>query len=136
MSVVVNKPSKRMIARQYLPPQVFHLNLWGRWGGVFTYQDTPQVRPCRLFLDVLSRKVLVSEYPTPASSETECIYLKPMVFDWAPSRGCTVPCFRTVMFRMNGTSRLSTWMCDAKPPGGHICVRYSPEARYRATSAP
>ena len=24
------------------------------------------------------------------------------------------------MFRMNGTSRLSTWMCDAKPPGDHI----------------
>ena len=26
-----------------------------------------------------------------------------------------------VMFRMNGTSRRSTWMCDAKPPGDRIC---------------
>jgi hypothetical protein len=30
---------------------------------VMTYQDTPRVRPCRLFLDFLSRKVLVSHYP-------------------------------------------------------------------------
>ena len=44
-----------------------------RWGGGFTYQDTPQVRPCRLFLDFLSRKVLVSESPSPASTETEYI---------------------------------------------------------------
>ena len=31
--------------------------------GVVSYQDTPPVRPCRLFLDVLSRKVLVRHYP-------------------------------------------------------------------------
>ena len=29
---------------------------------------------------------------------------------------------RTVMFRMNGTSRLSTWMCDAKRLGDQKCV--------------
>ena len=35
-----------------------------------SYQDTPQVRPCRLFLDVLSRKVLVRQYPLPSFNLT------------------------------------------------------------------
>ena len=40
----------------------------GRSGGDIDYQDTPRVRPCSLFLDVLSRKVLVVNIPTPAST--------------------------------------------------------------------
>jgi len=39
----------------------------GRWGGGITYQDTPQVHPCRLGLGFLPRTVLVSNPPTPAS---------------------------------------------------------------------
>ena len=39
------------------------LNGRGAGAGVLSYQDTPPVRPCSLFLDVLSRKVLVRLYP-------------------------------------------------------------------------
>jgi len=44
--------------------------LSGEWrcGGGIAYQDTPRVRPCRLFLDFLSRKVLVGNTTTPAST--------------------------------------------------------------------
>ena len=38
--------------------------------GGTVYQDAPQVRPCRLFLDVLSRKVLVDSTPHPNFSLT------------------------------------------------------------------
>ena len=40
---------------------------WRRRGGI-DYQDTVQVYPCNLFLDFLSRKVLVVNTPTPASA--------------------------------------------------------------------
>ena len=51
----------------------------GRRGGCIDYQDTPQVRPCSLFLDVLSRKVLVVNTPTPASALAENIHLETIV---------------------------------------------------------
>ena len=54
----------------------------GRCGGGIACQDTAQVRPCSLFLDVLSRKVLVVNTPTPASAlPEECIYLKPVTLE-------------------------------------------------------
>ena len=45
----------------------------GRLGGGIDYQDTPRVRPCSLFLDVLSRKVLVVNAPTQASAVSPAI---------------------------------------------------------------
>ena len=48
--------------------------LYAGWRGagaeVLSYQDTPPVRPCRLFLDVLSRKVLVRQYLHPSFDRT------------------------------------------------------------------
>ena len=46
------------------------LSSGGAGEGVLSYQDTPQVHPCRLFLDVLSRKVLVRQYPLPSFNQT------------------------------------------------------------------
>jgi len=40
----------------------------GRCGGGIACQDTAPVRPCSLFLDVLSRKVLAGNPPTTASA--------------------------------------------------------------------
>jgi len=60
------------------------------------YQDTARVRPCSLFLDFLSRKVLVANTHTPASSVSEYIHLKLLAHAHAHSRGCAVPLFRTV----------------------------------------
>jgi len=60
-------------------PLLSHLIQWGRWGRAIDYQDTPPVHPCSLFLDVLSRKVLVVNSPTPASALPLYIHLKPMV---------------------------------------------------------
>ncbi len=68
----------------------------GRCGGGIAYQDTAQVRPCSLFLDFLSRKVLVGNPPTPASTQAEFIHQKPFAHAYARSRGCVVPLFRTV----------------------------------------
>ncbi len=45
----------------------FMLTVEGRCGGGIAFQDTAQVRPCSLFLDFLSRKILESNPPTPAS---------------------------------------------------------------------
>ena len=56
------------------PPHVclvcHELSSGGAAAGVLSYQDTPPVHPCRLFLDVLSRKVLVRQYPHPSFNQT------------------------------------------------------------------
>ena len=86
------------------------------------FQDMPQARPCGLGLDFLSRTVLkqgphplgsVGKLKTVVSNRqvrhtTEagaavCQNLFPC--DHPRSRGCEVPYFRTVMFRMNGRPR-------------------------------
>ena len=53
----------------------------GALGRVLSYQDTAQVHPCSLFLDVLSRKVLVRQYPPQLQAFPKSFYLKPMFFD-------------------------------------------------------
>ncbi len=80
-----------------------------------TYQDTARVRPCSLFLDLLlvvfklcakltqvapahpcARDIPFILNITPASTETEYIWQKPLAHAYAHSRGCVVPLFRTV----------------------------------------
>ncbi len=46
----------------------------GELGWRITFQDTLQVRPVALILDVLSRKVLAGQYPTPAAKSNGCIF--------------------------------------------------------------
>jgi hypothetical protein len=43
-----------------------------------------------LGLGFLPHTVLEGNTPTPASTETECIYQKPLSFDYAQCRGCYV----------------------------------------------
>ena len=87
------------------------------------FQDMPQAHPCGRGLDILSRTVL-KQGPHPLDSVGNLntvdsvrwvqrgIYLrwdgicqKPFHCDCAQRRGCEVPYFRTVMFRMNGRPR-------------------------------
>jgi hypothetical protein len=77
-----------------------------------------------------------SNYPPQRPAHAVQIFQKPLTRGYLQRQGCAVPSFRTFMFRMNGTSRLSTWMCDAKPQGGHECVWNSPEAWYCMALAP
>ena len=73
-----------------------------------SYRDTAQVHPCSLILGVLPRKVPVRQYPLPSFNPTAvqwCIYQKPLSYDFAQSRGCAVPYFRTVRGRKPSIER-------------------------------
>jgi hypothetical protein len=82
----------------------------GAGEGVLSYQDTPQVNPCRLFLNVLSRTVLVIQYPSPASTKLQCIYQKPLTYDLR-----TEPRVGGTLLQDRGATWMSrssdTWMC-------------------------
>jgi len=60
-----------------------HFHSEGRWGGGIVCQDSLKHILWRSILGFLPRTVLADNTPSPASTETEYIYQKPLAHDFA-----------------------------------------------------